>query len=68
MDLELYVRWNAARKLVGLVIYCKAVTNFALVVAIPGERVLLVAVSASTEARSLEVAVTRLTMASSVSC
>ena len=68
MDLELDVHWIAASKLVSLAIFCKAVTNLALVVVSPSERVLLVAVSAATDARSLAVAVARLEMASAVSC
>ena len=68
MVLEPDVRWSSASELASLVIYCKAVTNLALVVAIPSERVLLVAVSSATEAQSPAVAMARLVMASTVSC
>ena len=51
----------------SLVISCKAVTNLELVGASPEEGVLLVAMSAATEAQSLAAAVTSLAMASTVS-
>ena len=68
MELDLDVHWSLASKIVSLVTSCKDVNNLALVVVSPAERVLLVAVSAATEAQSLAVAVSRLAVTSTVSC
>ena len=62
------VCWSSAIKIVSLVVSCKSVKKISLVVASPADRLLLVAVSAATEAQSLSVAVARLVMPSTVSC
>ena len=47
---------------------CRAVTSLLLLIVSAVERVLFVAVSVATDARSLAVAVAKLAMASTVSC
>ena len=68
VELDLDVHWSLASKIVSLVTSCKGLNNLALVVVSPAERVLLVAVSAATEAQSMAVAVSRLAVTSTVSC